>query len=182
MLSVHISYPDHSNIDAILIKSGFKKTSSTYILETLTQKELAKANLEENSYNFTITFPNNLSLDEYGQIHKAISFIANHSAITVDDSNSQLGYLQNGEVACILTNWSDWVHFLEKARHKSMEGQKVKVLNENGFELGNGILTEYTIVDSLDSGFQIEKCTLITTLGERSFLGPKIKIEPTGEW
>lgn len=182
MLSVQISYPNQINIEEILIKAGFKKTSQTYILETSSQKELARGNHEENMNNLTITFPKNLALEEYKQIHKAISSIANQSVCTVDDSNSQLGYLQNGEVAYILTNWSQWIYFLERARHRSMEGQKVRVLNENGFEIGNGILTEYTITDSLEDGFQIEKCTLITTFGESSFLGPNIKIEPTGEW
>lgn len=181
MLTVHISYSDKSKLEESLLKSGFKKTANSFILETTSQKELARTQGDENN-TLTITFPKSLSLDEYRQIHEAISFVAEHGDVSVDDQGSQLGYLQNGEEAYILTNWNEWVLFLEKARHKSMEGQKVRVLTDNGFELGNGILSEYTLNDSLEKGFEIEKCILITTIGERTFRGPNIKLEPTGEW
>ncbi len=120
-----------------------------------------------------------LDLDEFQFLRDIIVEVSYGMEDAIDESGCQLGYLENGEKAFLIKNWEEWKAFLMKAKLKTLEGQNVQVLNENGEELGSGILAEYQLGDT---PFRIENCTLITLFGERKFAAEKIKIVPTNQF
>ncbi len=180
MLSAMIKYTPTQNIDQAVIRHGFKKTQGYYVLETKEQKELARLEADTINGEASITFPGSLNMSEYTSIHLAIKGLLSELEGTIDDSNSLLGYLPTGEGAYISTNFSAWELFLLRAKHESMKGQKVKVLDHEGRVLNEGLLMDYT--ESSSNGFGITSCTLITAAGEQTISRPSLKIEPTGSW
>ena len=146
------------------------------------KSELAAATINHIKNTATFTYGGNLSFKEYEQIHNLITSINQEVKGVVDDSNSLLGYLENGEPAYIIKNWNSWTIFLNRAKYVSMEGQKVRVLNEHGIELATGLLVCYEVDPSTETQFTISSCSLVTTFGERTFSGSQLSIEPTGEW
>ncbi|MEW9671984.1 hypothetical protein [Ammoniphilus sp. 3BR4] len=141
---------------------------------------MARTELQAAPGALTFAFPGNLGMEEYIVIHQALKNIVKAANASVDDSNSLLGYLPSGEGAHILTRFEAWISFLLEAKHKSMKGQKVRVIEESGRVIGEGLLMELETEE--DSFFSVKKCTLVTTFGEQSFSGKNLKIEPTGEW
>lgn len=181
MLSANIYFTSSYDMDTLFQSLGLFKQGAQYILMTPDRKELAKINQTDSRVE--LTFPQNLNMEEYAQIHRVIVQIHEKVGGTIEDSNSLLGYLRNGEEARIVTNWEAWVAFLQGARHKSMQGQKVRVIDEKGMEIGNGLLMDYvTSEDKASNPFAVKECTLVTSFGERKFTGQNLKIEPTGEW
>ncbi len=182
MLTANIHFTDTFDTDTTFRSLGLIRQDSQYVLITPDQKELAKIKLLENESNIEFTFPPNLNMDQYAEIHRMIVQIHEKVGGTIEDSKSLLGYLRNGQEACIVTNWDAWVAFLQGARHKSLEGQKVRIIDEKGMELGSGLLMDYDTNNEEASPFAIKSCTLVTSFGERKFSGSNLKIEPTGEW
>ncbi|MYL34694.1 hypothetical protein GLW08_03105 [Pontibacillus yanchengensis] len=135
-------------------------------------------NLEENS--LLIQFRGDLTLEQYRAIHHLIKSIQERTVGDLDESECLLGYLGNGEGAYIVTNWEEWSTFLLRASLRTLEGQKVRVLDK-GQEIGSGMLAEYDIIQS-DGGGCIPSCKLITLFGERTFKGEALQIIPTNEW
>lgn len=162
------------NLDSLLAKLQFKKREDHYILNTIENKRLVDLVINEDEYSLTLTFANNLAFKDYERIHHLIDQLANDLNGVVDDKESLLGYLQNGEGAHIHTNWDQWAAFLTQARYKTLEGQMVKVLKEDGQELGSGLLVEYTF----NSRHHLEECKLVTMFGEKTFKGEKLEIIP----
>lgn len=180
MLTANIQDMGTYDMDSLFQTLGLLKQDSHYVLMTPDRKELAKINQLDSKIEFS--FPKSLNMEEYAQIHRLIIRIHEKAGGTIEDSNSLLGYLQNGEEARIVTNWEAWVGFLQGARHKSMQGQKVRIMDEKGMEIGNGLLLDYETNDESGSPFAVKSCTLVTSFGERTFTGQNLKIEPTGEW
>jgi uncharacterized protein (UPF0297 family) len=65
----------------------------------------------------TISYSSELLLEEYMIIHDVISNLKNKHTEVIDDSNSFLGYLPNGEPAYIMKNWDSWLSYI----HQSMK-------------------------------------------------------------
>lgn len=180
MLITTITYNDknHSLVNIDGISATRKKTPEHYVIEHNGQT-LGSIYLKNESVH--VEFEENLTLEAFTIIHHIILEISNKVNGQVDDTHSQLGYLKDGEPAFIITNWEKWYAFLNEAKLKTLEGQKVHVFDEED-ELGSGILMEYQLEPSINEEFIINQCTLITTFGERKFSGKNLKIEPANEW
>lgn len=120
-----------------------------------------------------------LGLEEFQFLRDIILELSYGNEAAIDERDCQLGYLENGEKAYLIKNWEAWKTFLMKAKLKTLEGQNVQALNEEGEELGSGLLAEYEI--SINP-FRITSCTLITLFGERKFEGENIMIVPTNQF
>lgn len=178
MLTATIQFKPAYHIERTLLENGFKHSKESYVLETKERKELARAEIRSEEVLFT--FPGNLGMREYEAVHEALKSVLEASGGSIDDSNSLLGYLPNGEGAYIIHQFRAWTTFLLTAKHHSMKGQKVQVLDEAGRMMGEGLLMDYELEDS--DSFSVRKCTLVTTFGEQSYTGKHLKIEPTGNW
>ncbi|WP_134704037.1 hypothetical protein [Ammoniphilus sp. YIM 78166] len=180
MLSAMIQYNPSRDIDQALTEHGFKRAQGYYVLETKDQKQLARLEPQATPGEASIAFPGSLNMSEYTAIHLALKGVLGELEGTIEDTNSLLGYLPTGEGAYIITNFSAWELFLLRAKHQSMKGQKVKVLDPEGRVISEGLLMDYT--ESSTNGFGITECTLITAAGEQTLSRPSLVIEPTGAW
>lgn len=120
-----------------------------------------------------------LDLEEFQFLREIILEIGSGNGTSLDESGCQLGYLENGEKAFLIENWDEWKTFLMKAKLKTLEGQSVQAMNNEGEELGSGLLAEY---DTAVNPFRITSCTLITLFGERKFEGDNLSIVPTNQF
>ncbi|CAM3848382.1 hypothetical protein [Mesobacillus zeae] len=116
-----------------------------------------------------------LELNEYQLLRDIIVNMTEGTTSQIDDSECQLGYLENGDKAFLLENWEEWKTFLMGAKLRTLEGQNVLVKNEDGKDLGSGLLAGYT---SEKIPFRITGCTLITASGEKTFTGNSLEFEP----
>ncbi|RXT05799.1 hypothetical protein [Ammoniphilus sp. CFH 90114] len=178
MLTATIQFKPTYQIEGALLVNGFKNSKESYVLETKQRKELVRAEVRTDEVLFT--FPGNLGMGEYETVHEALKNVLEASGGSIDDSNSLLGYLPNGEGAYIIHQFRAWTTFLLTAKHHSMKGQKVQVLDQAGRVMGEGLLMDYELEES--HSFSVSKCTLVTTFGEQSYTGKHLKIEPTGSW
>lgn len=183
MLKTIITIDKPIDIHEILISiNELQKLSDTEYLLVHDKKELARITIDPTEAHITFTYDGSLKLLHYEQIHNAILTFAKETVGSIDDSSSKLGYLDNGEPAFIINNWSKWTEMLNKAKYKTLEGQMVRVIDVNGNELGNGMLVDYKFKESVNLTSVISECTLITLLGERKYQGDVLIIEPTGQW
>ncbi|WP_113927058.1 hypothetical protein [Bacillus sp. P14.5] len=178
MLSVKVDIQNKEELHLPLLKQGFSNKTGSYIYKE-NNRELLRGEYVTESSSFLFEFSPGLNLEGYTTIHRLLNKIINDGELKFDDTNSLLGYLKNGEGAYILTNWSQWHEFLQDAKLKSLEGKKVRVLNETDQELASGLYVECK-KDEITN--KIIKCTVITLFGERSYKGEALKIEPTNEW
>lgn len=112
MLSTTITYEE--NVNSSIITSPFiRKVSTTHyqIHLTSTDKVIGDINVSQNVV--TIQYSSELLLEEFIIIHDVISHLKNESMI--DDSNSFLGYLPNGDSAYIIRNWKPWLDYIQKS-------------------------------------------------------------------
>jgi hypothetical protein len=184
MLSTSILYKeDKTNLIKGVLEDHqfFIKSDQTFSYRSENFKELVTAINNESVKMLTLRFGGDLSLKEYELLHHLFLSINTTIDGKIDDSKSLLGYLEQGEPAYIITNWDSWTMFLNQAKHVSMEGQKVKVYNEVGLEVGSGLLVGYESDTTNEKQFIITSCTLVTLFGERTYTGKQLTIEPTGE-
>jgi len=181
MLSATILVEDSINVPVALEAIGISPTNNKMGIYSQKGKELATIKHYNKNHTVELRFSGNLRLEEYEIIHNAIITLASATSGKIDDTNSLLGYLGNAEPAYIVTNWVKWTLFLNEAKYKTLEGQKVKLLDVNNEELASGILVDYQY-EIINDTFSITECTLITTFGERKYTGDKLKIEPTDRW
>jgi hypothetical protein len=120
-----------------------------------------------------------LEMTEFEFLRELILNITANHDVVIDETQCQLGYLENGEKAYLLKSWEPWKEFLMKAKLKTLEGQNVILKNEDEEELGNGLLAEYT---TQSDPFRITSVTIITIFGERKFEDDSIVIEPTNQF
>lgn len=140
-------------------------------------KTLASFQSEEDGIVFSI-HPQ-LEMAQYEVLRDLILEVTSGSNVEIDETECQLGFLANGETAYLIKNWEPWKEFLMKAKLKTLEGQNVILKNQEGEELGNGLLAEYT---TGSNPFRITSCTIITIFGEKKFQDPNLKIEPTNQF
>ncbi|MFT4414062.1 hypothetical protein ACLM5H_09395 [Fredinandcohnia humi] len=185
MLKTIIQYPRDRDLHIqnvlLNIKDTIKLGETEYLL-LFNNKELARISLSSLTREIFITFSGSFNLAQYERIHNVILFISKEVDGTIDDSESRLGYLENGEPAYIVNKWSQWTELLNTAKYKTLEGQMVRVMDQTCNELGTGMLVEYKFSTSLNQTSVITECTLITLLGERHYVGETLYIEPTGQW
>ncbi len=184
MLSTTILYnKDKTNIINEILEDHqfFNKADNSFSYRTENFKELATAINDEATTALTIHYDGTLTFKEYELLHHLILSVNTSIDGKLDDSKSLLGYLENGEPAYIIMNWANWTVFLNKAKHVSMEGQKVKVYNEIGLEVASGLLVGYETDQTNQEQFIITSCTLVTLFGEKTYTGKQLVIEPTGE-
>ncbi|WP_078546424.1 hypothetical protein [Litchfieldia alkalitelluris] len=181
MLSALIKY--EKEIEPLSLLSLDKdnlKHHGNKIIILYKNKEISTLTIKHNEV--FVSFSGNLSFDEFSIINKVINRILSINEAYIDDKNSLLGYLQDGTHAYIYTNWSSWVFFINEAKFKTLEGNKVIVKNNQEQELGSGLLIDYTFEVCSSSLITFNRCTLITTLGERTFTGSQLTIVPTDRW
>ncbi|WP_175987732.1 hypothetical protein [Bacillus sp. Marseille-Q1617] len=177
MLSIklHSITADHS-IEQALVKLGFKKHGGNYICKN--SKIHLEAEADFINRTIEISFSPQLNLEEYKTVHLLFIELIKELDAQYDDSGSLLGYLSEGTGAYILTNWEQWISFLQEAKFRTLEGKKVRVLDEAGKELAAGMFVNY----SADVSSNIKECTVITLFGERTYKGDNLKVEATNEW
>ncbi|WP_142383515.1 hypothetical protein [Bacillus sp. T33-2] len=140
-------------------------------------KTLAELQPGMNEVVFQIS--QHLSLEEFQVLHDGIVSISEATGAEIDETKCQLGYLQNGDKAYLISNWDDWKQFLVSAKLKTLEGQNVIVKKENGEQLGAGLLAEFT---TAVNPFRITSCTLITLFGDKKIEGTQLTVEPAGQF
>lgn len=177
MLSAILTYQGNE-FTPILIEYGFIWIGNRFVYPINKGTQL---NVEVNTLNNELTFnySNQLGIEEYRKIHSLLSSIQDRLKGTIYDNNSLLGYTETGEPAFIITNWSKWYRFIQKAMLTSISGKKVRVINETEVELASGLFVGYETSTYEDT---ITKCTLVTLFGEKTFIGKDLKIEATNEW
>lgn len=179
MLQVTFSYEGEQPIFEIVRKLQFNYDQGIYVLRGA--DFTATISHDPTTKSLVLLFSKELSFDQYKQLHIIIASLLENIGGIVDDQLAFMGYLENGKEAYIFHGWSEWVLFLEKAKHVSMEGQKVQVY-DNQLLIEEGILVA-TVTDLSDQKiFQILQCTIITKTGEMMVTGKHLKIIPTGEF
>ena len=184
MLSANIYYqPFDDDIENIIRTLGLKKKASNhYTISSKSEKEIAVLTIMPEETQLHYTFSGNLSFEEYETIHNTMIHITDLCNGEVDDSQSLIGYLENGEKVNIVKNWDEWSLFINKAKYKTLEGQKIRLLDDKNSELASGLLVDYKFELNRTQSFCITECTLITSFGERKFSGEQLLIEPTDRW
>jgi uncharacterized protein (UPF0297 family) len=74
-------------------------------------KVIADILLHDNTLTFN--YSSELLLEEFVIIHEMISRLQKEHTVQVNDQNSFLGYLSNGEPAYIVTNWDNWMEYIQ---------------------------------------------------------------------
>ncbi|MCD8510191.1 MAG: hypothetical protein LRY73_10185 [Bacillus sp. (in: Bacteria)] len=81
----------------------------------------------------------------------------------------------------IYQRFSHWSEYINEAKHKSLEGQKVAI--HHGEEvLGEGMLLSYKKVTDPASNSLFITCEIVTKEGEQSFFGENLEVIPQTQW
>ncbi|RBW68361.1 hypothetical protein [Bacillus taeanensis] len=182
MLSVTLTYEEVLDVETILLETNLVKSTKAYVLKTKEGSVLLEAIPKSDEQCVSFSFSGNLTMAQYQTIHDTITAISDQLHAVIDDQEAFMGYLENYEKAYLITNWEKWVYFLNGAKHTSMEGQKVRIYNEQNFQIAEGILVHYEKDEAKKDTFTVTSCSLITTFGERTFTGGNLRIEATGEF
>lgn len=92
-----------------------KKVKENHFQIFLASTDKVIANITVSLNVMTILYSSELLLEEFMIIHEVISQLANENDNIVDDSNSFIGYLPNGEPVYIVRNWKPWLEFIQKS-------------------------------------------------------------------
>jgi hypothetical protein len=74
---------------------------------------IGKITLTQNE--MLIIYSSELLLEEFIIIHDVISRLIEEENLLVDDSQSFLGYLPNGEPAYMIRNWKPWIEYIQQS-------------------------------------------------------------------
>lgn len=179
MLNMQLFSINEKNMDEAFKKAGFTKAREGWFLDEKLSKKRESVLAERTDAGIRLTFAGDLSFEDYELIHHAAVLLAEGLEAEVDDSRALMGYLENGEAARLFHEWKKWKAYLLKAKHGSMEGQKVEVVKEDGS--WKGILLEYTD-KTVDDEHIVTECVLLGTDGEIRVQGKKLEVIPTGEF
>ncbi|ADU31179.1 hypothetical protein [Evansella cellulosilytica] len=176
MLSVKITYKKEPNLHEFLEDLGFKNKNGIFVkkLSKISRKEL-KGQLDKDL--LVLTFPENVTMDDCEQIYGLIKSIDDNLDCHIDDAKAHLGYDSEGNKVNVYHGFPSWTKYINKAKHRSLEGQRVVIFHGEE-ELGHGILLTYEEVVSDDHKIKSISCTLLTTSGEQSFFGEDLHLEP----
>ncbi|SDH46065.1 hypothetical protein [Alteribacillus bidgolensis] len=183
MLEVALTFPNKGikEIDNAFYDAHFYKNKQNYVLKSILESTNTEVtgNIISAFSKITITFSENLSMNDYQLIREAIFLLAHHLQADMDDTKAFMGYLENGQKAYLFHEWKNWKAFLLHAKYKSMKGQKVEVKSKAG--AWRGILLDYQET-FVNSECIITYCTLLTALGEKRVNGKFLHVEATGEF
>ncbi|MBU9721808.1 MULTISPECIES: hypothetical protein [Bacillaceae] len=183
MLTATVSYKGQPMLYSLLSSHGLTYNNNMYTLELSNKAggQLKVINSLENN-TIELQFPQEVAMEDCQNIYNIISHIADHTEGSVHDSNAHIGYDEAGNKVFIYHGFSVWTDFIDKAKHKSLEGQKVAVYYGDDI-IGEGILLTYKRKQvSSNKKEDVLSCTLVTTEGEQTFHGENMEIVPMTEW
>lgn len=112
MLSTTLIFQQNVTLDKLNLPFIKQKNKTHYqIFLDSTNKEIAE--IEINDHVFTFNYSSDLLLEEYVIIHDIIARLQREYSVIVNDRNSFLGYLSTGEPAFIVTNWDNWMEYIQ---------------------------------------------------------------------
>ncbi|MGJ9382651.1 hypothetical protein [Salipaludibacillus sp. CF4.18] len=181
MLKVKLYYKENRNSEGAFQKAGFSKAREGYFLDKALSKkrESVLAEHKADSSFYQLIFSGDLTFEDYQIIHDAVKILATELEAEIDDDQAFMGYLENGEKACLYYHWKKWKAYLLKAKHRSMEGQKIEVTK--GTDKWQGILLGYTD-KTVNDEFFVTECTILGTSGEIRVQGEDLHLTPTGDF
>ena len=181
MLKVTINYSGKKMLYQCLTTLNFKFENSEYNLGLSLRAGGPLRLFHEPAKNrIQLTFPNEVTMEDCVKINGVINTLSKTIDGDVDDSKAHLGYDKNSNKIYIFNGFHNWAEFIDEAKHKSMEGQKVAI-KHGGNTLGEGIMLTFN-KSSSDNNSKITNCTLITKSGEQSFYGDDLKVLPITSW
>ncbi|MEH7305984.1 hypothetical protein [Neobacillus drentensis] len=112
-------------VDASLLHSPFikKKHDSHYQL-IIAHTDSVISDIFINDNELTLQYSSELLLADYMLIHKLIMQIQDGNPAVINDSNSFLGYLANGEPAYIIKNWGPWLEYLNSSKKNCQDASR----------------------------------------------------------
>ncbi|PTL38756.1 hypothetical protein [Alkalicoccus saliphilus] len=179
MLHIQLYSINEQNIEEAFAEAGFTKAREGWFLDKKLSKKRESVLAEKVEDGIRLKFSGDLSFEDYEAVHGASVLLAEGLKAEVDDSGALMGYLESGEKACLYHQWKKWKAYLLKAKHRSMEGQKVEVSKESG--TWSGLLMEYTDKIVNDEHI-VTECVLLSTDGEVRVQGNRLAVKPTGEF
>ncbi|UCZ51976.1 hypothetical protein LGQ02_14095 [Bacillus shivajii] len=182
MLNATITYKDKIHFYETIAPLNCKFDGTNYFKQ-LSNQSTRKITIshDEESHKILFSLPNEVSFEECQKANTIIRFIADNVQGEIDDERAQLGYDEEGKPVYIYHRFEHWVEFIDEAKHRSLEGQKVAVLHGKEI-LGEGLLLTFKKEQPIDDSSQpVISCTLLTTDGEESFYG-ELKVEPITQW
>jgi hypothetical protein len=103
-------------VDVSLLHSPFiKKKHDTHYQLIIAHTDHVISDILINENELTLQYSSELLLADYMLIHKLILQIQEKNSAVIDDSNSFLGYLANGESAYIIRNWGPWLEYINSS-------------------------------------------------------------------
>ncbi len=81
---------------------------------------IAQIKIADNTVEFS--YSEDLELERYILLHDVILSVQSDVKGTVDDSKSFLGYIETGEPAFIVRNWSKWMKYIHQSMKNCQEG------------------------------------------------------------
>ncbi|WP_209125235.1 hypothetical protein [Alkalihalobacillus sp. BA299] len=179
MLSVTISYQQMAPMNVTIDGSIVNHLTEELQIKLHQLYELKIIHNRKEKY-WVLSFPAESNLIELDRIHQLIEQLLDHcEGPSINDSSAFIGYLPDGGKAYIYDRYKEWREFILKAKHRSMEGQKVEVFS--GIEkLADGILIDYELEN--DKPFLLKNVTLLTRFGEKVLTASDLSITATGEF
>ncbi|MCE7794890.1 hypothetical protein K8O68_21100 [Salipaludibacillus sp. CUR1] len=178
MLVVRLNYKTESGVFPVLSKYGFQFKGNAY-----------EKNLKSAAFSVVMTHKNDekvleavcedeISFDGCKELYALIAHLSEHLQAEVDDKEAMLGYDSEGRPAYLYHGFTAWREFINKAKHRSMEGFTVEVFDGKKL-LGRGILIQSDVSSRTKQGQkQTPFCTIISSEGEETFLGDHLNIIP----
>lgn len=115
MLSTVITYQEKQTIPPISTFPFIRVLDKTHYQIYLPSGDKVIGELSLSDEVLTITYSSELMLNEFMIIHDLITQLTNKHDCIVNDSNSFLGYLPDGESAYIMTNWTPWLGYIQQS-------------------------------------------------------------------
>ncbi|MGX6444704.1 hypothetical protein ACWM35_15960 [Neobacillus sp. K501] len=112
MLSTTLTFQQNVNL-AKLNLPFIKKVNERHFQIFLDSAEKVIADIKLDDNIFTFSYSSELLLEEYVIIHDIIARLQKDNSVNIDDQKSFLGYLSNGEPAFIVTNWDNWMEYIQ---------------------------------------------------------------------
>jgi len=115
LLSTTITF--QGNIDENIISElpYSRKKDTNHYQFFLTSADKAIGELELSQNKIEIQYSGELLFAEYMILHDIILRLKNALNGVIDDSNSFLGYLPNGDSVYIIKNWDEWVNYIQQS-------------------------------------------------------------------
>lgn len=111
-----------------------------------------------NESGFLFSFPRECPREELIAIHKMLTKIKTHHDVDIDDTKAVIGYLADGSPVTVVRGFQEWLHFLDAAGIRSMEGVVVDVFS-GSTKIATGILRHYELYTQKDA-FHVSSCTI----------------------